>query len=155
MGLIYSAAVPIVMVATLLLMQYSVTMLAPVWERWLFYGGARDNLQLVQTLEERLLTTGDLRQFLESILTAVCDRLQVDNAFVVALIPQGMEMIVKVGEVDQLLEEELNEEILAVVANNGAASNGDRNDLRLFTWGDFWLLPLFEGNGPEGQRRPI
>ena len=46
-GEIYTAAVPIAMVGTLLLMQYLITLLAPIWERWLFYGGDRDNLQLL------------------------------------------------------------------------------------------------------------
>ncbi len=153
-GFVYSAVVPIAMVATLLIMQYSITMLAPVWERLLFYGGARDDLQLVQTLEERLITSSDLRQFLESILTAVCDRLQVDTAFVIVLIPRGSEMIVTIGDVGQLQQANLSEELLEVVTrnnlNNGAV---DEDGMRLFTWGDFWLTPLFEENqlGPENE----
>ena len=64
-GFEYSAAVPIVMVGTLLLLEYIITLAAPLWERWLFTGGDKSNLLLVQTLNERLLTTGDMRQFLE------------------------------------------------------------------------------------------
>jgi hypothetical protein len=143
-GFVYSAAVPISMVATLLIMQYSVTMLAPVWERLLFYGGARDDLQLVQTLEERLITSGDLRQFLEAILTAVCDRLQVDTAFVIVLTPPGSEMIVTIGDTYQLQQENLSEELLEVVSRNGINGGVEENVLRLFTWGDYWLTPLFE-----------
>ena len=142
-GFVYSAAVPVAMVVTLLIMQYSVTMLAPVWERLLFYGGARDDLQLVQTIEERLITSSDLRQFLEAILTAVCDRLQVDTAFVIVLIPRGSEMIVTIGDVNQLQQENLSEELLEVVTRNNINGTADENDLRLFTWGDFWLTPLF------------
>jgi len=143
-GLVYSAAVPIAMVGTLLILQYSITMLAPIWERLLFYGGARDDLQLVQTLEERLITSGDLRQFLEAILTAVCDRLQVKTAFVVVLIPRGSEMIVAVGDSHQLQQKNLSEDLLEVVARNGINGAAKENTLRLFTWGDFWLIPLFE-----------
>ncbi|MEW6406373.1 MAG: histidine kinase N-terminal 7TM domain-containing protein [Chloroflexota bacterium] len=143
-GFIYSAAVPLSMVGTLLIMQYSITMLAPVWERLLFYGGARDDLQLVQTLEERLITSSDLRQFLEAILTAVCDRLQVDAAFVVVLIPRGAEMIVTIGDAYQFQQENLSEELLEVVARNDINGAAKKNTLRLFTWGDFWLIPLFE-----------
>ncbi len=40
-GLPYSAAVPILMVATLLVMEYLITLAAPIWERWLFHGGDR------------------------------------------------------------------------------------------------------------------
>ncbi|MBU1660824.1 MAG: hypothetical protein KKD28_05055 [Chloroflexi bacterium] len=147
----YSAAVPITMVVTLLLMQFMVTILAPIWERWLFYGGDRANLQLLQTLEERLLTTSDLRQFLESVLTAVCDRLQVSSGFVVALDSQGLELVVTVGDEDQLKQNNLSEELLQVVIKNGAAESSPGASLRLFTWGDYWLAPLFEQENETGN----
>ena len=148
-GVVYSAAVPIAMVVTLLIMQYSITMLAPVWERFLFYEGARGELQLVQMLEERLLTNSDLRQFLEAILTAVCDHFQVDTAFIVALIPRGLEMMVSVGDVKDLQQKQLTEELFQVVANNGENVLTSDKVMRFFTWGDFWLVPLFENSGDE------
>jgi hypothetical protein len=150
-GAVYSSAVPISMVATLLIMEYSITILAPVWERLIFYEGARDDLQLVQTLEERLLTNSDLRQFLEAILTAVCDHLQVDTAFIVALIPRGSEMIVTVGDVEELQQEQLSEELFQAVTNNGGQAQSDDEAIRLFTWGDYWLVPLFDGVSDEDQ----
>ena len=148
LGVEYSAAVPIVMVASLLLMQYMITMLAPIWERWLFYGGDRDNLQLLQNLEERLLTTGDLRQFLESVLTAVCDFLQVEGGFVVALSPQGIDLVVTVGHDDKLQQEELSEELSKVILENGS-TNGSKPELSLFSWENYWLIPLFEQENGE------
>ncbi|MBC8507030.1 MAG: hypothetical protein ISR58_09485 [Anaerolineales bacterium] len=154
-GLVYSAAVPISMVATLLVMQYTITMVAPVWERLLFYGGAGDNLQLVQILEERLITSSDLRQFLESILSAICDRLQVDTAFVIVLVPQGSEMIVTIGDVHQLQQENLSEELLEVVTNNNINGSVEDDTRRLFTWGDFWLTPLFESGLPDTDETPL
>jgi hypothetical protein len=78
-------ALPIVMVASVLILEHLITLVAPIWERWLFHGGDRAELQLFLTLEERLLTSNDLREFLESVLAAMCDRLQVTNAFFVAL----------------------------------------------------------------------
>jgi hypothetical protein len=141
---LYSAAVPVVMVGSLLLMQYLITIAAPIWERWLFYGGDRENLQLIQTLEERLLTTGDLRQFLESVLTAVCDRFQVDSAFVVSLGPKGVETLVVVGDGKQLQRDDLSQELLEVVVRNEVIETSPGSTHRLFTWGDYWLVPLFE-----------
>jgi hypothetical protein len=141
---LYSAIVPVVMVGTLLLMQYLITIAAPIWERWLFYGGDRGNLRLIQTLEERLLTTGDLRQFLESVLTAVCDRFQVDSAFVVSLGPKGVETLVVVGEGRQLQRDDLSQELLEVVVRNEVIETYPGETHRLFTWGDYWLVPLFE-----------
>jgi hypothetical protein len=149
-GEAYSAAVPITMVVTLLLMQYLVTLLAPIWERWFFYGKDRDNLQLLQTLEERLLTTGDLRQFLESVITAVCDLLQVDTGFIVALEPPGTEFVVNIGIDNKLWQENIPTELLRVVRENGIASETRGRSLRLFSWDDYWVIPMFENeNGSE------
>jgi hypothetical protein len=139
----YSAAVPIMMVGTLLLMQYLVTLLAPIWERWLFYGKDRDNLQLLQTLEERLLTTGDLRQFLESVLTAICDLLQVNTGFIVALEPPGTEFVVNIGNDKKLLQEKIPTELLRVVSENGNGGEVKGKTLRLFSWDDYWVVPMF------------
>jgi hypothetical protein len=149
-GEIYSAAVPITMVGTLLLMQYLVTVLSPIWERWLFYGKDRDNLQLLQNLEERLLTTSDLRQFLESVLTAVCDLLQVENGFIVALKPQGAEFVINIGDDIQLEQSELSTKLLQIVVENGKDDDIETTSLRLFSWDDYWVVPMFEGeNGDE------
>jgi len=135
-GEVYSAAVPISMVGTLLLMQYMITILAPIWERWLFYGGDRDNLLLLQTLEERLLTTGDIRQFLESVLTAVCDLLQVDTGFIVALEPPGMEFVLNIGDDHKLEGEEIPPDLVQVVKENGTENDTSEKPLRLFSWDD-------------------
>lgn len=151
-GEVYSSAVPIAMVGTLLIMEYLITMLAPVWERLLFYGGARGELQLVQTLEERLLTSGDLSQFLEAILTAICDHLQVDSAFMVALFPHGSEMIVTVGDAIELQQKQLSEEIIQLVSKNDNETNSMDGTMRMLSWGDFWLIPLFE-NIPEEENK--
>ncbi len=138
-GLPYSAAVPVTMVGSILVIEHLITLVAPIWERWLFHGGDRANLQLLQTLEERLLTTGDLRQFLESVLTAVCDRLQASRAFVAALGAKGLEMIVTVGS-ENFREEDLSTDLQELVSQNGYGHS-------LFAWGSYWLVPLFEQRG--------
>jgi hypothetical protein len=48
-------------------------------------------------MEDRLLTNNDLRQFLEMILSAVCDRLQVKGAYIAVLTPDGFEQLASVG----------------------------------------------------------
>jgi hypothetical protein len=139
-GIPYSALVPLVMVASILIIEHLITLAAPYWERWLFHGGDRDDIELLQKLEERLLTSGDLHQFLESVLAAVCDRLQTSTAFVIVLGDNGLGMLVNVGE-DQFLEkEDLSKELLEQVSHN-AVGDG------LFSWGDYWLVPLY------GQRQ--
>ncbi|RLD03442.1 MAG: hypothetical protein DRI32_07340, partial [Chloroflexi bacterium] len=77
----YSALVPLTMVISVLLIEHAITILAPIWERNLFFGGDRDELLLLQNIEERLLTRSDLQQFLEAVLAAVRDHLQAPSAF--------------------------------------------------------------------------
>jgi hypothetical protein len=132
-GFEYSAAVPIVMVGTLLLFEYIITLAAPLWDRWSFSGGDKSNLLLVQTLNERLLTTGDLRQFLESVLAAVCDRIQAPRAFIVAMDAGDLELMVNIGDTPPI--EEMSDGLNHVVAQNG---NGNG----FYTWDNYWLIPL-------------
>ncbi len=144
LGQAYSAAVPIVMVSSLLVFEHLITLAAPYWERWLFHGGDRDNIDLLQKLEERLLTSSDLRQFLESVLAAACDRLQASSAFIAALGAGGLEMVVTIGQDGLLEKEDLSEDILLNVSQNGM-ENG------LFSWGDYWLVPLYEQREGTGE----
>jgi N-terminal 7TM region of histidine kinase len=132
-GVEYSAAVPIIMVGTLLLLEYAITLAAPLWERWSIQRGDHSNLLLVQTLNERLLTTGDLRQFLEAVLAAVCDRIQAPNAFIIAMDAGDLELMVTMG--DRPPMEEMTASVDHVVSQNG-------NGGSLFSWNNFWLVPL-------------
>jgi len=140
-GFEYSAAVPIVMVGSLLLFEYAITLAAPLWERWSFTGGDKSNLLLVQTLNERLLTTGDMRQFLESVLAAVCDRIQASRAFIIALDAGDLEMMVNIGDTPPI--EEVSDGLNHVVAQNG-------NGKGFFTWDNYWLVPLHSQRINEG-----
>jgi hypothetical protein len=140
----YNAAVPVIMVSAMVLMQYFITLLAPIWERWLFYGRDRDHLQLLQNLEERLLSRGDLRQFLESVLAAVCDRLQVGTAFVAAIGKDGLDLMVTVGDDNLLPAENQSNELLTIVINNNGKEN--KNGLNFFSWGEFLIVPLYQQN---------
>jgi hypothetical protein len=139
----YSAAVPITMVGSLLIIEHLITIVSPLWERWLFHGGDKTHMQLLTSLEERLLTLGDLRQFLESILATVCDRLQVSEAFAATLNPQGLEMIVTAGS-GAILNEDVSKDLLEIVARNGFTGG-------LFAWGNYWLVPLFDEGGEDGK----
>lgn len=75
-----STIIVVVMVASIVSFEYVVTLFAPVWERLFFLGDERQELEKIRALEERLLTTNDIRQFLELILASICDRLQISGA---------------------------------------------------------------------------
>ena len=146
----YSGFVPLVMVVTVLLFEHAVTLFAPLWERALFFGRDRGELQLLQNMEERLLTRGDLRQFLETVLAAVRDHLQSPCAFVAALDDVELSLSVVAGN-RALLENKDLDEALRMVNHNGESGRHE------FTWGDFWILPLHQRkvNGDRDEIPPL
>lgn len=167
-----SAVIPVVMVASILIFEHLFTLIAPVWERVLFRGKDRADMELLQTLDERLLTLGDLRQFLEAILAAVCDRLQTRQAFLAAIgvpgDPQKLETLVVIGGEKSLETENLSENLLEAVAQNGyskdenLASEPDKShpskNHSLFSWGEYWLAPIYTqvgaSNGVKSTEQP-
>jgi hypothetical protein len=133
-GTIYSAAVPAVMVATVLLLEHTITLVAPLWERFIFFGNDRADLALLQNLEERLITQNDLRQFLEAVLAAVRDHLQSPSAFVAALDGEELSLVVATGASPLLKNSNLSEALKVVDIEN---ADGEE-----YEWGDYWLFPL-------------
>jgi hypothetical protein len=136
-GTAYSVAVPAAMVATVLILEHTITLAAPLWERFIFFGGDRTDLALLQNLEERLITQNDLRQFLEAVLAAVRDHLQSPAAFVAALDGEELSLVVATGSSPLLKDSNLSE-ALKVIDRDG---NGDGEE---YAWGDYWLFPLHQ-----------
>jgi len=139
-GIEYNAAVPVAVVITILLVEHGITLAAPYWERWLFFGGDRTQLQLLQNVEERLLTQSDLRQFLEVVLAAVRDHMQAPSAFVAALDDASLSLLVTAG---RPLQDSEN--------LTGALEELEREDgsTREFIWDGYWVLPLRQKPGEE------
>ncbi len=137
-GTEYNAFVPFSMVAVVLLMEHAITLVAPFWERWLFFGRDRDELILLQNMEERLLTRSDLQQFLESVLAAVRDHMQAPAAFIAALDGDQLSLLVIAGNPHPLDENTLSDALQVIERSNGASLR------REFRWGNFWLLPIHQ-----------
>jgi len=134
----YSAFVPITMAVSLLLCEFLISLFSPVWERWFFFGNDRADLTLLQTLAERLLTSNDLKQFLEVVVAAACDKLQTPNAFVAAVNEDDLELIVTAGDDSFLKEPQTSQALLHLVTQNQLHQD-------IFQWGQFSLLPLVNG----------
>lgn len=131
----YSAFVPFVMVVSVLLLEHMITLASPLWERWLFFGRDRAELQLLQNIEERLLTRGDMQQFLDTVLAAVRDHMQSPSTFVAALDGDSLSMIVVAGNRKLIDQQDLSGALQISKHENG-------NERHEFIWGDFWILPL-------------
>ncbi|MCW5873931.1 MAG: hypothetical protein KIS88_04730 [Anaerolineales bacterium] len=131
---------PILVGLSMLLVSHTLTLAAPVLEKWLIFGGAEEDMQFLQELPERFLTDADMRQFLEAVLAAVLDRFQSKAAFVVALHQGEMQTVVEVGS-RNLRDKDKSKDLLQV-ANR-------QDGQRVFTWGAYRLLPLLSNNGEE------
>ena len=143
LGLENSRAVPVTMVATILALQFIITLVRPTIERWLFYGQDRSDVERLQLLEERLLTTGDLRQYLESILNAACDLSGAPSGFVAIVADGSVELEVAVGPEDPLEGAEALPPILLAESQVEVEQLGP-----VYRWNDYWLTPL---HGPESD----
>ncbi|MFH1185585.1 MAG: hypothetical protein V1755_11210 [Chloroflexota bacterium] len=137
LGVEYSEFVPLTMVATVLLFEHAITLFAPLWERYLFVGPDRTELQLFQNIEERLVTQGDLQQFLEAVLAAVRDHMHSASAFIAALDDGELALIVTAGNRASLEQQELADALELLTNGNGT----ERHE---FVWGKFWVLPLHQ-----------
>ena len=140
----YPSFVPIIMVATILLVEFLITLTWPYLERRLLNGKDEADLELLRSLEERLLTENDVRQFMEMILAAACDRLQSPSGFLAALSNSELKFIVETGHNRLLARPETSQELLQAV-------NGDNLVDELFTWEGYYLIPLHNSANTNGN----
>ena len=68
LGAPFDALASVVMVITILICEYAITLYFPALERRLIYDKDEQDYQFVRTLEERIITRSDLRQFIEMVL---------------------------------------------------------------------------------------
>ncbi len=155
---------PVILVAVLLLLQFVINLVRLPIERALFYGAERDELRRLQVLQERLVTSGDLRQYLESLLASLCDTLRTKDAFVAGFDDTGkLEYEVSLGSDAPTRATRDLPPFTALHASEAAAgTNGHTpaaGESELFDWGDYVVVPL-RGQGPGdplgllGWRRP-
>jgi hypothetical protein len=137
----YSVYVPITMVATILLCQYLVTLFSPLWEKWLFFGKDRENLDLLHIVENGILTADDIRQYIELILAAVCDRLQTAGAYAAVLEGGKLELVVTIGK-NRFEDIDAQDELQDLVLEKDEFPE-------LFRWGDDCLVALVNGDGEK------
>ncbi len=139
----FNVFVPIVMAVTIILFQYLITLFSPYFEKWLFYGNDQRDLEMLQSLEDHLLTRNDLLEFLEMILAAVIDRLQAKGAFLASISEEGLELIITSGKT-RFNGQEMSDELTRIVTENGELPE-------ILLWGEDNIFPLTEKvNGNSG-----
>ncbi len=70
-----------VVIAAIVTLELAINLGKPFLDRAIFWSD-REELQRIQEIDKRLLTTSDLHQLLENILTAACDLVRVRTGFV-------------------------------------------------------------------------
>lgn len=127
-------------VGIILLLQLGIELAKPLIDRAL-YRQDQPEIEWIQQLSNRLLTTTDLHQFLENVLTALCDLLRVRTAFV-TVIDGGVPHLEAVCGPLEPGAADLPPEAWRAFAG---ALPGERHLERhgdIFVWNGYWLAPL-------------
>ena len=104
--------VPVVMVAVILLLEYAITLASPYLEKVFFWGENRADLEVIQSLQDRMLTNKDLDQFLEMVSASICDRLQVKAGFIAVLEGGKIDRVIQTGDKKTLISLNLDDTML-------------------------------------------
>lgn len=148
LGLPTETALGFTLVVTVMVVEWLIHAYKRPLER-LFQLNDDPEVRRIQQLGERLLTTRDLQQFLESVLAATCEAMRTPTAFVVALTPDGAKMEAVVGPLAEEPESILGEadwHELARPQNGNGNGNEIEPDLetadRFVLWQNYWIRRL-------------
>ena len=148
LGLPKEVVLGFAVVATVMIVEWIIHRYKQTFER-AFQLNDDPDVRRIQALSERLLTTSDLRQFLESVLAATCEAVRTPTAFVAGLTPSGPRLEAVVGPpapLEGLPNAELQRLSLPRANGNGTGDDSAealRGDNSFFVWGDYWIQPLY------------
>lgn len=148
LGLPVETALAIAVVGTLILVEWAFDYFKKPLER-LFQLTDEPEVRRIQQLSERVLTTRDMRQFLESVLAASCEVLRTPTAFLAALTSDGPRLEAIVGPLN-LFDKEWVEVELQELAETAVAPHIQQAELEantgFFIWRDYWIRALYTDN---------
>jgi len=136
--------VPVAVVGTVLLAQYAITVVRVPVERRFFYGSIvdQDDVQRLQLLGERLLTKGDVEQFLESVLAAACDVLHISSGFVAVIGRSGARIEVQVGPRQPPSESATLADMSRPDMQDESVETSQSAVAGRLEWEGYWIIPL-------------
>jgi hypothetical protein len=140
--------VPVVMVAGFLVLEYAITLASPYLEKAFFWGEDRADLEVIQSLQDRMLTGKDLDQFLEMVSASICDRLQVKAGFIAVLEGGKIDRVIQTGDKKMLTSLNLDDSILQEI-DNPASEEAEFQSL-----GNLYIVRLEHANG-NGNKIPL
>jgi hypothetical protein len=139
---------------------------AKPWIDRLIYSQDREEITWIQTLDRRLLTSTDLRQFLTNLLIGLSELLRVDTGFVLVQTNEGPQVEAFVGDAEtpERFIQSADWRMLTQVDAGGNAGTApalggqhpreepsptNGTGLRFWSTGDYWLCPL---NSQDGEK---
>ena len=126
-------------VAVIVLAQLAINMIKPALDRLIFRRD-REEIEWIEELDRRLLTTTDLQQALENILTALCEVLRVRNGFIANVAARsGPRLEAQCGS-HAAVEVALSSVNASVLLN--VSQNGSDGTPIFVPQGDFWYTIL-------------
>ncbi len=128
-------------VGVILLLQLGIELAKPLIDRAL-YRRDQPEIEWIQQLGNRLLTTTDLRQFLENVLAALCDLLRVRTAFVTVIDGGVPHLEVVCGPLEPGAADLSPEAWQALAGSSSGVRRIERHG-DLFVWNGYWLVPLY------------
>jgi hypothetical protein len=146
LGLPRDTAVIFAVVGVIVLGELAVNITKPWIDRFLSPQD-QEEIAWIQTLDRRLMTSSDLRQFLSNMLIGLCELLRVDHGFVLVQTDTGLRVEVSVGD---------PETARAFAESRGAAAKWDAFEKEQFddapepafrSDNDYWLCPLRSQDG--------
>ena len=146
LGLPTEVALGFTLVATVMLVEWAIHAYKRPLER-IFQLNDDPDVRRIQTLSERLVTTRELHQFLESILSATCEAMRTPTSFVVAITSEGPRLESVVGPL-KAPEEILQDADLHEIAQTNNGQNSSLETVEGFIiWEEYWIRPLFSRHG--------
>lgn len=144
LGLPVQTVQVISIVGTIILVEWAIHAFKRPLER-LFQLTDEPEVRRIQQLSERVLTTRDLQQFLESVLASICEVLRTPTAFVASLTSEGPKLEAVVGplgkfeDVWSASDWQQSWQTLAQSNNeNALEASGD-----FLIWQNYWIRPLY------------
>lgn len=114
----------------------------------LIYREDKDEIAWLRELDRHLLTTTDLRQFLENHLVALCELLRVESGFVASVTDDDLMLEVMVGSSEAHARVRSGNDWAVTLEHTVSASDG----VLPHSERGFWLWPLAESAPEDGVR---
>ncbi|MCP5096892.1 MAG: hypothetical protein GY943_15180 [Chloroflexi bacterium] len=146
LGIPTETALGFALVLTVMLVEWAIHVYKRPLERFLQLNDDPD-VRRIQLLSERLLTTRDFHQLLESILAATCEAIRTPTSFVAAITVEGPKLESVVGPLTEPESIFQNADLQQLAQSESNGTDDPSSDVEaighFFVWQGYWIRPLY------------